>query len=196
MGSLTETECGDDRAAAHSAAGRRAALLIAAGWHAKGGTGEKTFRYSATLAIAAHHRDTDDAPPKAYPQLCLGFELDTPTVRTGPNAVNVLTQLTGLGLPVGILAPDRAYINCIPATFQTPVRRLGYRLALDHKVKERGRQCSLQGAPLVDGSLMCPLTPAPLSHATTGAADDTIRARGAELAEKIEAREPYQFKLK
>ncbi|WP_234042516.1 hypothetical protein [Streptomyces marianii] len=70
--------------------------------------------------IAAHHRDTDDDPPKAYPQLCLGFELDTPTVRTGPNAVNILTQLTGLGLPPGILAADRAYTNCTPATFQTP----------------------------------------------------------------------------
>ncbi|MDI9886552.1 hypothetical protein QMZ92_19760 [Streptomyces sp. HNM0645] len=146
--------------------------------------------------IAAHHRDTDDDPPKAYPQLCLGFELDTPTVRTGPNAVNILTQLTGLGLPPGILAADRAYTNCTPATFQTPVRRLGYRLALDYKVIERGRQGSWQGAPLVDGSLMCPLTPAPLIQATSGAADDTIRAPGDELAEKIEAREPYHFKLK
>ncbi|MEV7088509.1 hypothetical protein AB0O07_21905 [Streptomyces sp. NPDC093085] len=36
-----------------------------------GGTEKKTFGYSAPLAIAAHHRDTDDAPPKAYPQLCL-----------------------------------------------------------------------------------------------------------------------------
>lgn len=173
-----------------------ASVEITAGWHAKGGTGDKIFGYSATLAIAAHHRDTDDDPPKQYPQLCLGFELDTPTVRTGPNAINVLTQLTGLGLPAGILAADRAYTNCIPATFQTPVRRLGYRLALDYKVKERGRQGSWQGAPLVDGSLMCPLAPAPLIHATSSADDNTIRTPGDELAEKIQAREPYHFKLK
>ncbi|MEU0524511.1 hypothetical protein [Streptomyces niveus] len=173
-----------------------ASVEITAGWHAKGGSGEKTFGYSATLAIAAHHRDSSDDPHKAYPQLCLGFELDTPTVRTGPTAVNVLTQLAELGLPTGILAADRAYTGCSASTFQTPVRKLGYRLALDYKAKERGRQGSWQGAPLVDGSLLCPLTPAPLIHATTGADDDTVRAPSDELIGKIEAREPYHFKLK
>ncbi|WP_405771996.1 hypothetical protein [Streptomyces sp. NBC_01538] len=173
-----------------------ASVEITAGWHFKGGTGDKTFGYSATLAIAAHHRDHEDETPKAYPQLCLGFELDTPTVRTGPNAVTILTQIAGLGLPAGILAADRAYTGCSPPTFQTPVRRLGYRLALDYKVKERGLQGSWQGAPLLDGSLMCPLTPAPLIHATTGADDDTVRVRSDELSEKIEARKPHHLKLK
>ncbi|MFI7341835.1 hypothetical protein ACIBUY_28325 [Streptomyces sp. NPDC050085] len=173
-----------------------ASVEITAGWHFKGGTGEKVFGYSAALAIAAHHRDRDDDPPKAYPQLCLGFELDTPTVRTGHNAVNVLTQLSELGLPTGILAADRAYTNCSAPTFQTPVRKLGYRLALDYKSNERGEQGSWQGAPLVDGSLMCPLTPAPLLHATTAASDDAIHTPSDELAEKITAREPYHFKLK
>ncbi|MEV6500011.1 hypothetical protein [Streptomyces prunicolor] len=173
-----------------------ASVEITAGWHFKGGTGDKTFGYSATLAIAAHHRDHDDETPKAYPQLCLGFELDTPTVRTGPNAVTILTQIAELGLPAGILAADRAYTGCSPLSFQTPVRRLGYRLALDYKVKERGLQGSWRGAPLVDGSLMCPLTPAPLIHATTGADDDTVRLRSDELREKIEARASYHFKLK
>ncbi|MFJ2440682.1 hypothetical protein ACIOWG_09510 [Streptomyces sp. NPDC087658] len=173
-----------------------ASVEITAGWHFKGGSGEKVFGYSAALAIAAHHRDSGDDPPKAYPQLCLGFELDTPTVRTGPNAVTILTQLAELGLPTGILAADRAYTGCSPPAFQTPVRRLGYRLALDYKVKERGLQGSWQGAPLVDGSLMCPLTPAPLIHATTGADDDTVRLRSDELREKIEAREPHHLKLK
>ncbi|MEV0783298.1 hypothetical protein AB0I52_09995 [Streptomyces sp. NPDC050423] len=147
----------------HSPRRGTASTDITAGWHFKGGTGDKVFGYSATLAIAAHHRDADNNPPKAYPQLCLGFELDTPTVRTGPNAVTVLTQLTELGLPTGILAADRAHTGCSPPTFQTPVRRLGYRLALDYKVKERGLQGSWQAAPLVDGSLLCPLTPAPSS---------------------------------
>ncbi|WP_405898269.1 hypothetical protein OG242_12690 [Streptomyces sp. NBC_00727] len=180
----------------HSPRRGTASTDITAGWHFKGGTGDKVFGYSATLAIAAHHRDADNNPSKAYPQLCLGFELDTPTVRTGPNAVTVLTQLTELGLPTGILAADRAYTGCSPPTFQTPVRRLGYRLALDYKVKERGMQGSWQGAPLVDGSLLCPLTPAPLVHATTGADDDTVRAPGDALCEKIEARGPFHLKLK
>uniref|UniRef100_A0AAU2VTR7 Transposase n=1 Tax=Streptomyces sp. NBC_00008 TaxID=2903610 RepID=A0AAU2VTR7_9ACTN len=173
-----------------------ASTEVTAGWHFKGGTGDKVFGYSASLAIAAHHRDPGDDAPGAYPQLCLGFELDTPTVRTGPNALTILTQITQLGLPTGILAADRAYTGCSPSNFQTPVRRLGYRLALDYKVKERGLQGSWQGAPLVDGSLLCPLTPAPLIHATAGADDDTVRFRSDALREKIEAREPHHLKLK
>ncbi|WP_371598284.1 hypothetical protein [Streptomyces sp. NBC_00564] len=180
----------------HSSRRGTASVEITAGWHVKGGTGEQVFGYSAALAIAAHHRDRDDQTAKAYPQLCLGFELDTPGFRTGPNAVTILTQLTELGLPTGILAADRAYTGCSAPTFQTPVRRLGYRLALDYKVKERGPQGSWQGAPLVDGSLLCPLTPTALLHATVGADDDTVRVPGDGLREKIEAREPYHFKLK
>jgi len=180
----------------HSPRRGTASVEITAGWHAKGGTGEKVFGYSAALAIAAHHRDQGNETPKAYPQLCLGFELDTPGFRTGPNAITILTQLAQLGLPTGILAADRAYTGCSAPTFQTPARRLGYRLALDYKVKERGLQGSWQQAPLVDGSLLCPLTPAPLIHATTGADDNTVRAPGEQLREKIEAREPYHFKLK
>lgn len=173
-----------------------ASTEVTAGWHFKGGTGEKVFGYSATLAIAAHHRAPGNDTSGAYPQLCLGFELDTPTVRTGPNAVTILTQITQLGLPTGILAADRAYTGCSPSNFQTPVRRLGYRLALDYKVKERGLQGNWQGAPLVDGSLLCPLTPAPLIHATADADDDTVRFRSDALREKIEAREPHHLKLK
>ncbi|MGA4841381.1 hypothetical protein [Streptomyces sp. G45] len=171
---------------------------VTAGWHFKGGTNDDPiFGYSATLAIAAHHRDPGDARTlPRYPQLCLGFELDTPTVRTGPNAITVLTQLTALGLPAGILAADRAYTNCAPDTFQAPARRLGYRLALDYKANERGLQGSWHGAPLVDGCLTCPLIPAPLIHATTGMSDETVRDYGDGLREKIEARRPFRLKLK
>lgn len=79
---------------------------------------------------------------QAYPQLCLGLVLDSPILRTGRNAITVLTQLKELGLPQGTCAADRAYTGCSPESFQIPARRLGYRLALDYKTKDRGLQGS------------------------------------------------------
>lgn len=168
---------------------------ITAGWHYSGGSDVGVFGYSAALVIAAHRRD-HRTTPKAYPQMCLGFVLDRPTVRTGQNAITALRQLNELRLPVGICAADRAYTGQAPHNFQVPARRLGYRLALDYKAGERGRQGSWDGAPLVDGSLTCPLTPTALVEATTGADDRAIRLRGTELQDAIAAREPYFLKLK
>ncbi|RKN41624.1 hypothetical protein [Streptomyces hoynatensis] len=49
---------------------------------------------------------------------------------------------------------------------------------------------------LVDGSLMCPLTPVPLVDATQGAEDKAIRVRSPELREAIAGRGPFHLKLK
>ncbi|MFF4158371.1 hypothetical protein [Streptomyces sp. NPDC001678] len=172
-----------------------ASAEITAGWHYSGGSDEGVFGYSATLAVAAHRSDSA-ARAKAYPQLCLGLVLDTPTVRTGHNAITVLSQLKAFGLPAGTCAADRAYTGQSPENFQIPARRLGYRLALDYKAIERGRQGSWGGAPLVGGSFLCPLTPTELIDATTGADDKAVRLRSPQLRELITARGPYHLKLK
>jgi hypothetical protein len=91
-----------------------ASVEITAGWHYSGGSDEGTFGYSATFVVAAHTRRPRNraGKPTAYPQLCVGLILDTPTVRTGPNAVSALTQLGELGLPTGTCAADRAFTGC------------------------------------------------------------------------------------
>ncbi|ANP56717.1 hypothetical protein J2Z21_009828 [Streptomyces griseochromogenes] len=175
-----------------------ASVEITAGWHYSGGSDEPTFGYSASFVVAAHRRRPGESAgkPLAYPQMCVGLVLDTPTVRTGANAVTALTQLAELGLPTGTCAADRAYTGCAPEKFQIPVRRLGYRLALDYKVENRGQQGSWQGALLIDGSLACPHMPPALTRATQGADDATVRLPPEDLREAIEERVPYFLKTK
>ncbi|MFE1171556.1 hypothetical protein [Streptomyces sp. NPDC058773] len=132
----------------------------------------------------------------AYPQLCVGLVLDTPTVRFGSNAVTALTRLTELGFPAGTCAAGRAYTGGAPETFQTPVRRLGYRLTLDDKAENRGKQGSRRGALLINGSLACPHMPTALAQATQGAKDESVRMPSEELQRAIEERGPYFLKTK
>ncbi|WP_338897764.1 hypothetical protein WBG99_21000 [Streptomyces sp. TG1A-60] len=177
-----------------------ASVEVTAGWHFSGGSDEGTFGYSATFVVAAHRRRPGEpaGKPTAYPQMCVGLVLDTPTVRIGRNAVIALQEVGGLGLPVGACAADRAYTGCSPEHFQIPVRRLGYRLALDYKVADRGEQGSWQGALLIDGSLACPCMPAALAHATQGMDDKAVREfrDNPQLIEHIAARRPYFLKTK
>ncbi|MGW6459130.1 hypothetical protein ACWF94_24945 [Streptomyces sp. NPDC055078] len=177
-----------------------ASVEITAGWHFSGGSDKGVFGYSATLLVAAHSRTGEGAAKGRrapfYPQLCLGLTLDTPTVRTGENAVTVLKHLAELRLPTGTCAADRAYTGCSPGNFQIPVRRLGYRLALDYKAADRGIQGSWQGAVLIDGSLACPHVPNALAQATHGMDDKAFRRRLDELKPVVAERLPYFLKLK
>ncbi|MGV9310333.1 hypothetical protein ACWENQ_40880 [Nonomuraea sp. NPDC004354] len=99
-------------------------------------------------------------------------------------------------LPTGTLAVDRAYTDQTADHFARPARGRGYRLALDYKAEQRRLQGSVHGALLVDGTLACPLMPAPLLHATTGLDDAAIRAPDDELTALIHARQPYFLKVK
>jgi hypothetical protein len=79
-----------------------------------------------------------------------------------------------------------------------PVRRLGYRLALDYKTADRGTQGSWQGALLIDGTLTCPHIPAALAGATHRADDKTVREirDNRELTDRIAARAAFHLKTK
>ncbi|MGW0825155.1 hypothetical protein [Streptomyces sp. NPDC002845] len=177
-----------------------ASVEITAGWHYSAGSDEGTFGYSATFVVAAHRRRPGESAgkPTAYPQMCVGLVLDTPTVRIGRNAIVALQEVSNLRLPTGTCAADRAYTGCSPEHFQIPVRRLGYRLALDYKVEDRGPQGSWQGALLIDGCLACPHMPRTLAHATKGLDDKAVREirDNQQLIEHIAAREPHFLKTK
>ncbi|WP_139151336.1 hypothetical protein [Streptomyces sp. WMMB 322] len=184
---------------AHPDSGRShtASVEITAGWHYSAGSSDGIFGYSATLVVAAHTKRPEQGKKALpYPQLCLGLALDTPTVRTGQNAIAALTQLGDLGLPTGTCAADRAYTGCSPGNFQVPARQLGYRLALDYKANERGVQGSWEGALLVDGCLACPHMPTALAQVTRGAKDGTVRNPPQEMKAALEERAPFYFKTK
>ncbi|SEG99273.1 hypothetical protein SAMN05444920_112327 [Nonomuraea solani] len=169
-----------------------ASTEITAGWHHPAGNDPPEYGYSATLTVAARTRPALGP----FPQLALGLVLDTPHKRIGANAITTLKPLATLGLPAAFAVVDRAYTDQQPAHFAQPARDLGYRLALDYKVDQRGVQGSVHGALLIDGSLACPLIPDRLAQATTGLDDAAIRDPSDELAALITAREPYLLRLK
>ncbi|MGI5293056.1 hypothetical protein ACQEVF_58450 [Nonomuraea polychroma] len=169
-----------------------ASTEITAGWHHSAGNGPPAYGYSATLTVAARTRSISGP----FPQLALGLVLDTPGKRIGENAITTLKPLPTLGLPAAFAVVDRAYTDQQPAHFAQPARKLGYRLALDYKVDQRGVQGSTHGALLIDGSLACPLMPDRLAQATTGLDDAAIRTPSEELTALISAREPYLLRLK
>ncbi|MET7328454.1 hypothetical protein [Nonomuraea sp. NPDC005650] len=169
-----------------------ASTEITAGWHHSAGNGPPEYGYSATLTVAARTRPALGS----FPQLALGLVLDTPHKRIGANAITTLKPLAALGLPAAFAAVDRAYTDQQPSHFAQPARALGYRLALDYKVDQRGVQGSAHGALLIDGHLACPLIPGRLATATTGLDDAAIRTPSQELTALISAREPYLLRLK
>ncbi|GAA3838657.1 hypothetical protein GCM10022226_71190 [Sphaerisporangium flaviroseum] len=169
-----------------------ASTEITAGWHHSAGNDPPEYGYSATLTVAARTRSV----PGSFPQLALGLVLDTPGKRIGENAITTLKPLPTLGLPAAFAVVDRAYTDQQPGHFAQPARELGYRLALDYKVDQRGVQGSAHGALLIDGSLACPLMPDRLAQATTGLDDTAIRTPSDELTALINAREPYLLRLK
>ncbi|WP_431916367.1 hypothetical protein [Nonomuraea jabiensis] len=169
-----------------------ASTEITAGWHHSAGNGPPEYGYSATLTVAARTRTALGS----FPQLALGLVLDTPHKRIGANAIATLKPLATLGFPTGFAVADRAYTDQQPSHFAQPARELGYKLALDYKVDQRGVQGSAHGALLIDDSLACPLMPDRLAQATTGLDDASIRAPSEELTALISAREPYLLRLK
>ncbi|MFE4976139.1 hypothetical protein ACFRAR_29060 [Kitasatospora sp. NPDC056651] len=178
-----------------------ASVEITAGWHFSGGSTEGVFGHSATLLAAVSRRHPANHPAAGtrtsrHPQLILGAVLDSPGKRIGPNAVHTLQALVPLGLPIGLLAADRAYTDQTTENFQSHVRRLGYQLALDYKQNQRGIQGGHLGAVLVDGTLACPLVPEALANATTGLDDKTVRDPDEKLRQRLAAREPYFLKRK
>jgi hypothetical protein len=155
------------------------------------------FGYDATLAIArdpsrngapsAHGRPE----PGQLPALVMGFTLDKPGHRPGPNAIDVLTDVRARGHQPGYLAGDRAYNNAAPDTFQLPARALGYRPVFDYRIDQLGIQAGRSGALLVEGTWYCPALPAPLIDATRDLHAE--RLDQASWTHRIDARRPYRL---
>ncbi|MEV1001766.1 hypothetical protein [Nonomuraea sp. NPDC050202] len=169
-----------------------ASTEITAGLHHLAGNGPPEYDCSATLTVAARTHPALGS----FPQLALALVLDTPHKRIGANAITTLKPLATLGLPAAFAAVDRAYTDQAADHFARPARELGYRLALDYKVDQRGVQGSVHGALLIDGSPACPLMPDRLAQASSGLDDAAIRTPSQELTALIAAREPYLLRLK
>jgi hypothetical protein len=150
------------------------------------------WAYEATLVVSGND-DPDE--PSAMPTLGLGMALlHEPGTQVGQNAVRALASVAGRGHPAHYLAGDRAYTQAMAEDFQLPARALGYKLVLDYKIDQLGRQGSQDGMLLVDGTWYCPGMPEPLINATVefrkGLIDEaTHQAR-------IEERRRHQIRAK
>jgi hypothetical protein len=188
----------------------------------KKGVQPKTLRYSSDADADWYHRDKQEGPdrdPEAklsiwgyYACLVVSGSDDpeqhstTPTLvmgmaplrklstRPGESAVVALTSIGSRGHPAHYLAGDRAYTQCKPEHFQLPARALGYKVVLDHKKDQLGRQCSFAGMLLVDGSWYSPGMPESLIDTTLEFQKGLIDE--ATWATRIEERRSYQMRPK
>jgi hypothetical protein len=155
------------------------------------------FGYDATLAIARNpHRDgspttAGHSDPAQPPALVVGFTLDKPGHKPGPNAVTVLADAAARGHRPGFLAGDRAYNNATPDTFQLPVRALGYKPVFDYRTDQLGIQAGHSGALMVEGTWFCPAVPTPLIDATADLHAERIDKD--TWIKRIAARSPFRL---
>ena len=148
--------------------------------------------YDASLVVTG---SDDPDEPAAMPTLVLGMApLRKPGTRVGQSAIVALASIADRGHPANYLAGDRAYSQSKPEDFQLPARALGYKVVLDYKIDQLGRQGSHAGMILVDGTWYSPGMPESLINATVdfrkGVIDESTHAA------RIEERRRYQMRPK
>jgi len=188
----------------------------------KKGIRPKTLRYSSDPDADWYHRDKQEGPdrdpeaklsiwgyeaclvvsgsddpdePSAMPTLVLGMApLRKPGTQVGQSAIVALTSIAARGHPAHYLAGDRAYSQSKAEDFQLPARALGYKVVIDYKVDQIGRQGSYAGMVLVDGTWYSPGMPESLINATLELRKGVIDE--ATHAARIEERRNYQMRPK
>jgi len=160
----------------------------------KKGVRPKTLRYSTDSDADWYHRDKQEGPdrdpepklsiwgyeaclvvsgsddpdePSAVPTLVLGMApLRKPGTQVGQSAIVALANISSRGHPAHYLAGDRAYSQAKAEDFQLPARALDYKVVLDYKIDQLGRQGAYAGMIQVDGLFYCPAMPESLINAT------------------------------
>ena len=140
----------------------------------KGKTLRKLF-WAQEATIGTMGRAPGSAP--THPNLVLGALLTRPGEDPGASAVRLLNSVRARGYPAKFLGADRGYTQVHPEHFHLPARALGYRIVMDYKATELGRQANSDGAVLVEGRFYCPAMPEDLVAASAdwrnGAIDAT-----------------------
>ena len=117
----------------------------------------------ATIATMAQLRD--EGGPK-HPNLAIGIGMSRPGHNPGGMGAEVLTQISQKGYKPGYLGVDRAYSGANPESFHLPALALRYRVVMDYRIDQLGRQANSSGALLVEGGWYCPEMPCLLIDAT------------------------------
>ncbi len=129
-----------------------------------------------------------------HPNLVLAALLTRPGEDPGASAVRLLRSVRARGYPASFLGADRGYTQVRPEHFHLPVRALGYRVVMDYKETELGRQANSDGAVMVDGCFYCPAMPEDLVAASADWRHGTIDA--ATHAARLAARASWRLSRK
>ena len=136
--------------------------------------------WAQEATIVTMGRTPGSAP--THPNLTLAVLLTRPGEDPGASALRLLSSVRARGYPASFLGADRGYTQVRPEHFHLPVRALGYRVVMDYKESELGRQANSDGAVLVEGAFYCPALPEDLVTASVD------RRRGAIDAATHDAR--------
>jgi len=127
----------------------------------------------------------------SHPNLAAGLVLARPGEDPGGVGVRVLASLAKRGYRRGFLGADRGYTQALPEHFHLPVRAIGYRIVMDYKGQDLGRQANSRGAVLVDGCFYCPAMPEALVSASGDRRSGTIDE--ATFITRLKARASYRL---
>jgi len=141
----------------------------------------------ATIATMARR---PGAAPR-HPNLAVGLIMARPGENPGGVGVRALASLAERGYKPGFLGADRGFTQTLPEHFHLPVRAIGYRIVMDYKGQDLGRQANSGGAVLVDGCFYCPAMPEALVSASGDHRAGTIDE--ATFTARVKARASYRL---
>ena len=130
--------------------------------------------WAQEATIVTMGRAPGSAP--THPNLVLAALLTRPGEDPGASAVRLLNSVRSRGYPASFLGADRGYTQVRPEHFHLPARALGYRVVMDYRETELGRQANSDGAVMVDGCFYCPAMPEDLVAASAEWRRGTIDA--------------------
>lgn len=125
------------------------------------------YGYEAELAVLVsndpNHRDS-------VPHIILGFNFHAPNADSNLAAREIFNDVLDWGHGFGYVTGDQAYLpGANPDMLQNPLRRAGAMLTMRYPiptsvaVKGEGTiQAEAHGAHMLEGRLMCPMTPKPM----------------------------------
>lgn len=128
------------------------------------GTRPRKLSWAQEATIVTMGRAPGSVP--THPNLVLAALLTRPGEDPGASAVRLLSSVRARGYRAGFLGADRGYTQVRPDRFHMPTRALGYRVVMDYKETELGRQANSDGAVMVEGCFYCPAIPEDLVTAS------------------------------
>ena len=145
---------------------------------------ELEWGWALNIAI---RMDSESPSAPRFPKLIAAATLSMPNIGVSEEAVTLMRRALHDDLAPGIVDADMAYFgNATPERLHHPTRELGYTPSTEYRIDRLGKpQRERGGVQFIDGSMLCPSTPAHLKtagldHAKHAIDDETFQLRRLE----------------